>query len=367
MGVLEMLLGKDNPAAMWAQQNRGWTSALGAGLGSGATFSEGLANAAQMGPQGQRVDDAYRVAEEQKAERQRAINQTAQYLAQTFPDLAEAVNAGMPLDAAWSEAMKRKQPGYGQQAQADLPASIQEYQFAKDQGFTGSFLDFQTQRGGAAEISLTPTWGIDQDKDSPTFGQRVLGQLGKDNKFHRTDMGGVQPIDPVQMQGDKTGVTVDAKTAAAARAALPGLERAAEIAYDAIDLVTTDEKGLGEQFGNILGVPQRNLPVLPGSSLGNWQANFAQAKGQSFLQAREMLKGGGPITDYEGQKADAAFSRMETAAALGDKENFLLAAKDFKEAIDSGVTKLREVASGGYSAGAPAVGGGTGWKVIGVE
>lgn len=128
MGVLEMLLGKDNPAAMWAQQNRGWTSALGAGLGSGATFQEGLANAAQMGPQGQRVDDAYRVSEEQKAERQRAINQTSEYLRSTFPDLAEAVNAGMPLDAAWNEAMKRSQPGYGQQDVAETPANIREWQ-----------------------------------------------------------------------------------------------------------------------------------------------------------------------------------------------------------------------------------------------
>jgi len=110
MGVLEMLLGKDHAAAQWAQQNRGWTSALGAGLGSGATFSEGLANAAANGPQGQRVDDAYRVAEEAKAERLAQINQTSEYLRNTFPDLAEAVGAGMPLDAAWNEAMKRSQP-----------------------------------------------------------------------------------------------------------------------------------------------------------------------------------------------------------------------------------------------------------------
>lgn len=113
MSILAALLGKDNPAAQWAMQNRGWKSAIGAGLAAGPTFEQGLANAAQMGPQGQMADDAYRVAEEEKAARAAQINQTAQYLANTFPDLAEAVNAGMPLDSAWNEAMKRSQPGYG--------------------------------------------------------------------------------------------------------------------------------------------------------------------------------------------------------------------------------------------------------------
>jgi hypothetical protein len=87
---------------------------LGTGLLSAPSFDQGLAAGGQGFMQGAQVDSAYRVAEEEKAARAAQINQTAQYLAQTFPDLAEAVNAGMPLDAAWNEAMKRSQPGYGQ-------------------------------------------------------------------------------------------------------------------------------------------------------------------------------------------------------------------------------------------------------------
>lgn len=217
--------------------------------------------------------------------------------------------------------------------------------------------------GGAGDLSLTPQWVID-----PKTGQPTIGQLGKDGKLHPTDLGGYQPVNPYDMAGGKAGATVDAKTAAQARAALPGAEQAAKVANQALDLITGDNKGLSEQFGNILGVPQRNLPVLPGSSLGNWTANFAQAKGQSFLQARQMLKGSGPITDFESAKADAAYSRMEQAAATGDLNNFMMAAQDFRQAVSDGLDKLRATANGAYGAGQPAVTGGSagGYDPLGI-
>ncbi len=165
MGILSGLLGASNPAAQWAAQNRGWLGQVGAGLASGPTFEQGLANAAQMGPQGQRVDDAYRVAEAEKAARAKQINQTAQYLAQTFPDLAEAVNAGMPMDAAWNEAMKRSQPGYGQAGGGAAPASVQEYEFARNNGFEGTFADWMAKKTPQTNVT-TNVGGTDKFYDS---------------------------------------------------------------------------------------------------------------------------------------------------------------------------------------------------------
>ena len=155
-------------------------------------------------------------------------------------------------------------------------------------------------------------------------------------------------FDPGGMAGARTASTVDAKSAAAARARLPAAEQATDLALKAIDLVANDEAGLNEQFGQWGALP-RNMWVQGGSAMGNWLANFEQARGQAFLQAREMLKGGGQITDFEGRRAEAAYSRMEAAARSGDKQTFLAAATDFRGAVQMGLDKLREAAGGAYS------------------
>lgn len=56
MGILDLALGSANPVASYADTNRSWLSALGAGLGSGQNFSQGLSNAAQLGPAAQAQD-----------------------------------------------------------------------------------------------------------------------------------------------------------------------------------------------------------------------------------------------------------------------------------------------------------------------
>lgn len=64
-----------------------------------------------------------------------------------------------------------------------------------------------------------------------------------------------------------------------------------------------------------------------------------------FMSAREMLKGGGQITDFEGRKAEAAMARM--SRAQGEKE-FKEALKDLRDAITAGQAKL-QAATGGAS------------------
>lgn len=56
MGLLDLILGQSNPVSQWADAHPGTLGAIGGGLGSGATFSQGLANAAQMLPQGKASD-----------------------------------------------------------------------------------------------------------------------------------------------------------------------------------------------------------------------------------------------------------------------------------------------------------------------
>lgn len=318
---------------------------LSAGLLSGD-----LSNAPLYAMEGKKVDDAYATAEKEKAASAAQLNQTIEFLRQTAPKYAEAVQAGVlsPGDA-YKMYVNDQKP----QAAATQPAAVQEYEYYVQQAREAGqqplgWLEYQSARGGASERSLTPTY-----LRGPN-GELVMGQANKGGSLDITKVpDGYTVVDPATLQGLKTGVTVDAKTAAAARAALPGAEQAITIAKNAISLVRDDEKGLSDYFGNTMGVPNRNTPVVPGligQDRGNWQANFSQAKGQAFMQARNMLKGGGPITDYEGMKGEAAFSRMEQAAAIGDKATFLAALDDFEAAVEDGYNKLVQTASGAYSA-----------------
>lgn len=63
-----------------------------------------------------------------------------------------------------------------------------------------------------------------------------------------------------------------------------------------------------------------------------------QIKGGAFLQAFESLKGGGQITELEGQKAEQAQSRLSTAQ---NEKDFRDALKEYKFYIDQGVKRLQ--------------------------
>lgn len=89
---------------------------------------------------------------------------------------------------------------------------------------------------------------------------------------------------------------------------------------------------------------------IPGTDTTNFNKRLEQLKGGAFLQAFETLKGGGQITEVEGKKATAAITRMDTAQS---EEEFVAAAREFREAVESGMKKLAPKAGGAMPA-APA-------------
>ena len=78
---------------------------------------------------------------------------------------------------------------------------------------------------------------------------------------------------------------------------------------------------------------------------------IGQLQSNAWLSARQMLKGGGAITDYESQKAEAAVARLERPKSEGE---FKQALKDLRDAIVEGEAKLRGQQGGAV---APAAGG----------
>lgn len=358
----------------WVDPRRQTLLGLGAGIaGGGPDFGRALGAGLQMGAQGQQIDqNAIEKAKadallQQQAEQQRA------FLQKSFPDLVPAYDA-FGADKLWGAIDERLNP----QASSNtlLDNANTRSQLADQYGLTGSAKQQFVLTGELPGGNQTGRAGVGQP-------------VSMRNKNNPSEIIAVQPMtvgpgqnlmtgeplqnpedwvfDPIGVAGDKTTAVEDAKVAAKARDMLPGVELATANTLKSIDVIREDSAGESDQFGNTFGVPNRNIPAFAGSvPRQNWISNFESAQAGAFLVARNALKGGGQITDYEGGKAEAAYSRMQSAVAKGDKQNFDLALGDFEQALKLGLAKLREVANDAYKAGSSNVTGGT-YTVLGVE
>lgn len=102
---------------------------------------------------------------------------------------------------------------------------------------------------------------------------------------------------------------------------------------------------------NMLGPVQGRLPNVSAEA-ARVQGKMNQISGGAFLQARQLLKGGGAITDFESKKAEEAFLLMNTAQ---NEEDFRKAMQNFLDAVRAGLPKLQTAApaAGGTGATAP--------------
>lgn len=122
---------------------------------------------------------------------------------------------------------------------------------------------------------------------------------------------------------------------------LPNLEQNARAAFKAVDAML---KHPG--FSAAVGMPNPfkggfGIGTLPWTPARDFMNRFEAAKSKSFMIAREGLKGAGPVTDYEGQKADKALAAMDAATS---EEEFRRASQDFVDAIANGVKIARKQA-----------------------
>lgn len=82
---------------------------------------------------------------------------TRDYLAQNYPELAQAVQGGLPIDAAWQLALNGNS--------AEKPTDdMREYDIARQQGFNGTFMDFMVKMKEAGRNQVN----IDTGSKLPT-------------------------------------------------------------------------------------------------------------------------------------------------------------------------------------------------------
>ena len=116
-------------------------------------------------------------------------------------------------------------------------------------------------------------------------------------------------------------------------ATAPAEIRRARQTVEQVDALLNDP-GLAQIAGRF---DQFRPTVMMGDAGREALTRFNQLKGGAFLEAYQMLKGGGQITEIEGQKAEQAMARMDRS--LGD-EDFRQALRDFRDAVMEGARKL---------------------------
>lgn len=193
---------------------------------------------------------------------------------------------------------------------------------------------------GGTKTSLNPIWGQDAQGNLVPMQPNSRGEAVQTKLPPGiTPTKGVQRIDAGthfvlinQMTGQTIGVIPKdvagkeqqealGQAAGKAEADLPRVTANAERALQTIEAIRNHP---GKQYGvGAAGV----VPGVPGTAQRGFVNLVDQAKGQTFLEAFNSLKGGGAITEAEGARATQALARLDRAqrpedfeAALADLE-----------------------------------------------
>ena len=253
-----------------------------------------------------------------------AQNKTVEFFKQQAPEFAQLIDAGMPVNQAWQT--------YTQQRFAQ----------PKGQGYinagAGNLFNSETGEwvsapGGGVDATagLMPVWLRDEETGEP-----VLGQMRKDGTVVRSGMPeGTQAIGPYDVNFDKAAGTASGKGTGEAAVALPGASQMASKVAEQVEALKADP-----YLPSMLGPVDSRLPNVTADA-ARVQSKIAQLTGEAFLSARQALKGGGAITDYEGQKAEAALARLNQAQSV---EDFNAALDEFNYHVQLGLHLLQQQA-----------------------
>lgn len=240
-GLAELLLGKSNPFSQFISENQNKVHAAFGGLGSGTNFNEGLSRAAQGASLASPLDQA--AAEKRQLAQQEGDtrNKTVAYL-RAQPggaQFADAIETGM-IDGStafksWLDASRgpdptasmrdyqfaQENPGYADflnppsAASGNLPSSVQEYEYAKQQGYAGSLIDYEREKKAAGRAPMNPTTQKElfEAEDSAKAGDYVLSAL--DEAIVLNDKAYDGPL--ADFRGDATALVGDESGVATAR------------------------------------------------------------------------------------------------------------------------------------------------------
>lgn len=317
-GLLSM-----STSGMPEQQPRSFGDRLRAGWQSGELMDNlALAfNSMRLNPDpniGQMVD--------RRAERRsqsEAVNRTAAWLeAQGRPDLAEAVRRGM-IDGAAAFTVMNQKP------EDNRTALIQNYEYARSMGFSGSFEDFMRSGGGGGSVVNVGPTGID------------YGTPPKDMAWARNPDGSVKLDErgvPMALPIQNTTLATNAAAATAATERKAATEQTYnDVVLDTIDTLIGSEDGKtpamitsGEgltNFSNVGTAASKTVGVLQGPT--NVARTIDTIKSSIVLGRLQAMK-------------DASATGASGMGSLTEKEVDLLASSLGSLSVELDAATLRQ-------------------------
>lgn len=213
-------------------------------------------------------------------------------------------------------------------SQRQQPSAIEEYEYWKN-------LKTQEERDAYLTVkrSMQP-YQLGEKGGGKVVFNRATGQ------YEQISTAGEEAAGAGQIAGATAGAKVAGEAQTQAQIDMPLVVDKANEALGLIDQLRNHPGRRMATGGTRLLQTQR----MPGTSAYDFDVMRSQVSGQQFLQAYETLKGGGQITEVEGQEAKNAIARMDAAQSEGA---YLKALEDYERIIRKGVERAAIKAGGG--------------------
>lgn len=222
----------------------------------------------------------------------------------------------------------------------------------------------QARRSVQLYVNIPPNQRVDFIKQQMAKAEEVY-KMGTVSEYQKQSLGIQREGQRMQYDPELQGRIAQAKefgtqlgkSQQAAQAALPG---AIETANEGIRLIdemvgkapvkdasgkviqkgTAPHPGFSSYVGATL-IP--GMRFAEGSDTASFEVRQKQIEGRAFLEAFQALKGGGSITEKEGEKGTAAIMRMNKASS---EKEYIAAARELQGILAKGVERARAKAGG---------------------
>ncbi len=232
------------------------------------------------------------------------------------------------------------------------PKSVQEFEYARKNGYPGTFADYQNAKANqsSANYGLSPFYTIDKDGSTHAYqlnsqggateipvpkGQtpaRTLGSFDSgDSRVYVDPMTGKQRV--TYPKNVPPGQTAEHKAEVAEATTQAQLETKARVnAQQDYEKRVEDIKGMRALVKSAHDHPGLKyavgkssiLPIFRGTDAAGFEAYEQQIKGNVFLEAVQKLKGTGALSEIEGAKGEDAIARLNRAQKEEDYKAALL-------------------------------------------
>lgn len=256
------------------------------------------------------------------------------------------------------------------------PAKPEEkkYQFTKygiGDPTTGEIKPYAEGEGGDVEYNKNLTYGVDEDNNVVPLQAGNNATIARSKLPPGVKINGKDPVrldigtefvllDPVTRQvigrvpkdvaGEQAAQEVG-KLGGQAQVALPAAKTMVD---NAIATIGELRKHPGLDTGTGASNVFDPRSWAPGTDAYDFLSKNKQATGQSFMAARDALKGAGQVTDFEGSKGEQAVANLDAAQSKGQ---YLSALDNLEKMMRASYADLERKAAGGRAPAAP--GGGT--------